>query len=128
MPADEREDWLGYADTVETLSASRSGDLERAVRMKSQHKTYIDQLLSALPPSIELQTAPSTRKLGIESLSERELEVLRLLADGASNREIAQTLVVSLGTVEKHLNNIFLKLDAHSRTEAVAAAPRENLL
>jgi LuxR family maltose regulon positive regulatory protein len=54
--------------------------------------------------------------------------VLRLIVDGASNREIAQQLVVSVGTVKKHLNNIFLKLDAHSRTQVVATARNHNLL
>jgi LuxR family maltose regulon positive regulatory protein len=58
----------------------------------------------------------------IETLSERELEVVRLLADGASNREIAAQLVVSLGTVKKHLSNIFTKLDAHSRTQVIVVA------
>ena len=60
--------------------------------------------------------------------SERELEVLRLIAEGASNREIAEALVVSIGTVKKHVNNIFLKLDAHSRTQAVATAQKYNIL
>lgn len=55
-------------------------------------------------------------------LTPREQEVVRLLSQGATNRQIAQTLVVSLGTVKKHLNNIFLKLSAQSRTQAVARA------
>ena len=64
----------------------------------------------------------------LEPLSERELEVLRLIAEGASNREIAQQLVVTIGTVKKHVNNIFLKLDARSRTQAIATARKENIL
>jgi ATP/maltotriose-dependent transcriptional regulator MalT len=59
---------------------------------------------------------------GIEPLSERELEVLRLAADGLSNREIAERLVVTLGTVKKHLNNIFSKLDVKRRTQAIERA------
>jgi LuxR family maltose regulon positive regulatory protein len=58
----------------------------------------------------------------VEPLSERELQVLRLVARGLSNREIAQALVVTVGTVKKHLNNIFGKLSVKSRTQAVARA------
>jgi LuxR family maltose regulon positive regulatory protein len=57
-----------------------------------------------------------------EPLSERELEVLRLLAVGLSNKEIAQTLVIAVGTVKNHLKNIYGKLDVHNRTQAVARA------
>jgi LuxR family maltose regulon positive regulatory protein len=55
-------------------------------------------------------------------LSERELEVLRLIADGFSNAEIAQRLVIALGTVKRHINNIYGKLGVQSRTQAVARA------
>ena len=61
-------------------------------------------------------------------LTERELQVLRLLAESASNGEIAQALVISVGTVKKHVNNIFLKLDAHNRTQAVTLARSYKLL
>ncbi|MCB9109302.1 MAG: response regulator transcription factor [Anaerolineales bacterium] len=64
----------------------------------------------------------------IEPLSPRELELLRLVADGRSNGEIAQELVVAIGTVKKHLNNIFGKLDVRNRTQAVARARELDLL
>ncbi len=57
-----------------------------------------------------------------ESLSERELEVLTLLASGKSNREIAKDLFVALGTVKTHTNNIYRKLGAKNRAEALAKA------
>ena len=57
-----------------------------------------------------------------EPLSERELEVLRLVASGRSNREIARELYVSLSTVKSHINNTYRKLGANSRTRAVARA------
>ena len=55
-------------------------------------------------------------------MSERELEVLQLLAAGRSNRQIASELFVSVGTVKTHLNNLYRKLVAHSRTQALALA------
>jgi LuxR family maltose regulon positive regulatory protein len=64
----------------------------------------------------------------IEPLSQRELEVLHLLAAGLSNREIAQTLFIVVGTVKNHLKNIYRKLDVHNRTDAVARARDLGLL
>jgi DNA-binding NarL/FixJ family response regulator len=54
---------------------------------------------------------------GLEALSRREQEVARLVASGASNREIADTLVVSPKTVERHLTNILAKVGARNRTD-----------
>ncbi len=55
----------------------------------------------------------------LTSLTDRELEVLELVAQGATNQDIADTLVISLGTVKSHINHIMGKLDAQNRTEAV---------
>jgi LuxR family transcriptional regulator, maltose regulon positive regulatory protein len=63
-----------------------------------------------------------------EPPSERELEVLTLVAAGKSNRRIAEELFVSVGTVKTHINNLYRKLDAHSRTQAVARARELKLL
>jgi LuxR family transcriptional regulator, maltose regulon positive regulatory protein len=64
----------------------------------------------------------------VDSLSRRELEVLQLIAQGATNQEIAQKLVVTVGTVKSHINHILSKLGAHNRTEAVALARNLGLL
>lgn len=64
----------------------------------------------------------------LEPLSPRELEVLRLVHEGLSNREIAERLVVTLATVKKHLENAHGKLDVHSRTQALARARDLGLL
>ena len=64
----------------------------------------------------------------VEPLSERELEVLRLIAEGLTNQAIAQTLVVALGTVKAHTASIYGKLNVHSRTQAVARARELGLL
>jgi LuxR family maltose regulon positive regulatory protein len=63
-----------------------------------------------------------------EHISDRELEVLRLMAQGVSNHEIAEQLVITVGTVKSHINHILVKLDAHNRTEAVARARGLGLL
>jgi LuxR family maltose regulon positive regulatory protein len=64
----------------------------------------------------------------VEPLSERELEVLGLVAEGYSNAEVAQELYITIGTVKRHVNNIYGKLDVHSRTQAVARARELGLL
>ncbi|MDQ2671968.1 MAG: LuxR C-terminal-related transcriptional regulator [Actinomycetota bacterium] len=71
-------------------------------------------------------TAPTGRL--DEPLSERELEVLALLASGRTNAEIAGDLFVALGTVKSHVNNIYRKLRAANRAEAAARARELNLL
>jgi LuxR family maltose regulon positive regulatory protein len=64
----------------------------------------------------------------VEPLSERELEVLRLMAAGLSNAEIADRLVVAVGTVKKHTHNIFGKLEVRSRAQAILRAGELKLL
>jgi LuxR family maltose regulon positive regulatory protein len=81
-----------------------------------------------LPASGSVPPALDRTKRSVEPLTERELEVLRLVAAGTSNRAIAAHLIVTLGTVKKHLNNIFGKLDVQSRTQALARARELGLL
>jgi len=61
-------------------------------------------------------------------LTRRELEVLRLVAEGHTDREVAETLVISHRTVNRHLSNIFVKLDVQGRAAAVAYAIRQGLV
>jgi LuxR family maltose regulon positive regulatory protein len=63
-----------------------------------------------------------------DALSERELDVLRLIATGHSNDEVAQALVVAASTVKWHVKNIYNKLDVHSRVQAVQRARERGLL
>ncbi|HEX5692813.1 MAG TPA: response regulator transcription factor, partial [Roseiflexaceae bacterium] len=81
-------------------------------------------LVSLAPRSPGLPVAKSL----IEPLSARELEVLRLIASGKSNAEIAQTLVIAISTVKTHTNSIFGKLQVTSRTQAIALARDLQLL
>jgi len=64
----------------------------------------------------------------IEPLTEREIEVLHLIADGRTNREIGQQLSISLGTVKRHTANINGKLNVHNRTQAVSHARNLGIL
>jgi LuxR family maltose regulon positive regulatory protein len=82
---------------------------------------------SALDPSPVLSASLSLEPLA-EPLSEREVEVLRLVASGLSNREIGRRLVLSLNTVKGHTRAIYAKLGVHSRTQAVAKARQLNIL
>jgi two-component system, NarL family, response regulator LiaR len=61
-------------------------------------------------------------------LTERELEVLRLVARGASNMQIAEELVISVNTVKSHLKNILAKLQLENRTQAAAYALERGLV
>jgi len=63
-----------------------------------------------------------------DALTERQIEVLELMANGASNQDIADTLVISVGTVKSHIHQIMNKLDAQNRTEAVSKARSLNIL
>jgi LuxR family maltose regulon positive regulatory protein len=71
---------------------------------------------------------PSVEQHLLEPLSQRELEVLQLLATGASNQEIATTLVVAPGTVKLHMSHILSKLGVNSRTQAIVRARDLGLL
>ena len=64
----------------------------------------------------------------LEPLSEREREVLLLLAQGASNREIAERLVITEGTVKNHVSNLLAKLQAENRTQAADIARKRGLV
>jgi LuxR family maltose regulon positive regulatory protein len=63
-----------------------------------------------------------------EPLSERELQVLQLLGQGASNQEIAQVLVITVDTVKRHVSHIFAKLDVQNRVQAARQARKLGLL
>lgn len=84
---------------------------------------------ATLSPSSAFAPKTASREPSlVVSLTCREQEVLRLLAAGASNQEIAQTLVISLDTVKKHVSHLLGKLGATSRTQAIAQARARSLL
>jgi LuxR family maltose regulon positive regulatory protein len=88
--------------------------------------TFTDKLLAAFSPS----TSDGQRKKEtmLEPLSERELTILRLIATGRTNQEIAEILVIAVSTVKSHINHLYGKLGTQTRTEAVAIAQDLGLL
>jgi LuxR family maltose regulon positive regulatory protein len=109
--------------------------LLRTLKLKglAPDEAYVDKLLAAIKIDGEVQhtTVRLSRSAAsplIEPLSDRELEVLGLVAEGMSNQEIAERLVIAEGTVKKHLHNIFGKLNVRSRTQAVVRASELSLL
>jgi DNA-binding NarL/FixJ family response regulator len=115
---------------AEALEAGASGfvlkeapldDLLRAVERVAAGEAYVDPVLAgALVGAATAQQAPS--------LTDRERSVLRLLADGRSNDAIAAELGISTETVRTHLRKAMAKLDADTRTQAVATALRHSLI
>jgi LuxR family maltose regulon positive regulatory protein len=83
------------------------------------HPAYVERILDCIRQGEVLETAVMNQ---VEQLSERELEVLRLIAVGLSNREIAEQLYLSPGTIKTHVHNICGKLGVSNRTQAVVHA------
>lgn len=91
---------------------------------RARHDFVDDDLLLAdlLRPHLEAGELAATRAVARAALTSREREVLDLVASGATNAAVAEALVVSPGTVKKHLDNIYAKLGVSSRTAAAARA------
>ncbi|MEV5963567.1 LuxR C-terminal-related transcriptional regulator [Kribbella sp. NPDC051952] len=107
----------------------------RSFRLLADEESAVDELTAACRTFAELGVVPARREVerllrreSAGGLTSRELEVLRLVAAGNSNIEIAGRLVLSDKTVARHLTNIFTKLDVPSRTAAVAYAHDHDLL
>jgi LuxR family maltose regulon positive regulatory protein len=110
----------GYARVFMDAGEPMAHLLRQAAR-RGIAPTYVGQLLAALGAGTEGQAEIELSPL-VEPLSDREMEVLGLLAEGLSNSEIAQRLFISLPTVKSHTRNIYGKLGVHSRKEAVVRA------
>ena len=94
---------------------------------------YASKLLAAFPKDIlgavqiDKELTVNTQML-VEPLSRREIEVLRLIAEGYKYTEIAERLVVSINTVRHHTRNVYGKLEVNNRTQAISRAKELNLL
>ena len=104
------------------------GDLLRTAAARGIEVEYADKLLRVLNAERESSTRTMFAAGLIDPLSEREMEVLRLLITELSTPEIADELFISVSTVRSHIKQIYSKLDVHSRFEAVRKAKELNLL
>ncbi len=106
----------------EVASAIRSVVSGQSLISPSMASKLLTEFTNLAKKADERQSVPTPR------LTDRELEVLKLVAQGMSNREIAGELYISENTVKNHVRNILEKLHLHSRMEAVVYAVREKLL
>ena len=107
------------------LKSAPSEELIRAVRAVFRGESALDPAVTARVVKHLSSGKPAGAASMVETLTERELEVLRLAAHGLTNRAIGQQLTISDRTVQGHLANIFDKLQVSSRTEAVLLALKQ---
>jgi len=121
----------------EMLSAGASGyvpkraapdDLLSAIRVVNRGEVFIYPSMAKLLVKDFLRRAEETAPADAELLTPREFEVLACIADGLTNREIAEQLVISVKTVDRHRENIMRKLNLHNRVELVRYAIEKGLI
>jgi DNA-binding NarL/FixJ family response regulator len=122
-----------YVDDESLFPALRAGargyltkdataeEVEQAIRSLAAGSTHLDPTIQQRLIAAVVDAAPDVRPLP-DDLTSRELEVLKLIAAGLSNAEIAAALVVSGATVKTHVNHIFAKIGARDRAQAVRYA------
>jgi DNA-binding NarL/FixJ family response regulator len=117
----------GDEDIYRAIQAGAKGyllkDVPREALMESIRRVHAGE--TSLPMHLVAKLA---ERVSGDTLSKREIEVLKLMAQGRSNKEIASALYISEGTVKSHGKAIFAKMHVVSRTEAVAEATRRGLI
>ena len=108
------------------LKDSESSVLKKAIFAIHNGETFIQPSLTPMLNSKMVERDSDKQK--IDDLTRRELDVLKLLAQGMFNKEIATTLDISERTVKNHVSNIFKKIDVADRTQAAVFAIRNNLI
>ena len=108
------------------LKDSESSELKKAIFAIANGETYIQP--SLIPALNSKMIEKNEDELKIDNLTKRELEVLKLLAVGMYNKEVAEQLSISERTVKNHVSNIFKKLEVTDRTQAAVFAIRNNLI
>jgi len=111
------------------LKDSSIEEVAQAVRVVNEGQSLISPSMAVkLIDEFKQMSKPNKGRSTALKLTDRELEVLRLVARGLNNREVAKELFISENTVKNHVRNILEKLQLHSRMEAVMYAMREKLL
>jgi DNA-binding NarL/FixJ family response regulator len=111
------------------LKDSSIDEVAQAIRVVADGQSLISPSMAIkLLDEFKQMSRTDRQQVPSPRLTERELEVLRLVAQGLNNREIAKRLFISENTVKNHVRNILEKLQLHSRMEAVMYAVREKLL
>src|SRR5690349_17099517 len=111
------------------LKDAPSEKLAEAIRVAARGETFLQPSVAAkVVAEFARLTRRATSSLLTETLSEREVEILRLIANGASNREIADALFLAEGTVKNHVTNILGKLEVRDRTQAALKAKDMGLI
>lgn len=119
--------YSGDAQAVRALKAGASGYLLKSMVRKELVETIrsVHQGKKRIPPEIAVEMAEHHTD---DALSDREVEILREVAAGNSNKVVADKLHISEDTVKAHLRNIFSKLDARDRTHAVTIALKRGII
>ncbi len=111
------------------LKDSSIDEVAQAIRVVADGQSLISPSMAVkLLDEFKQMTRSDRQQVPTPRLTDRELEVLKLVAQGLNNREIAKRLFISENTVKNHVRNILEKLQLHSRMEAVMYAVREKLL
>ena len=111
------------------LKDSSIDEVAQAIRVVADGQSLISPLMAIkLLDEFKQMSRSDRTQVPSPRLTDRELEVLKLVAQGLNNREIAKQLFISENTVKNHVRNILEKLQLHSRMEAVMYAVREKLL
>ena len=103
-------------------------DLVSAIRVVAEGNFFLYSTLARFLMKDMAEQTPANSQERVESLTPRETEVLTYIAEGFTSREIADTLVISVKTVERHRENIMTKLDIHNRVELVKFAIKKGLI
>ncbi|MGN7456551.1 response regulator [Paenibacillus pasadenensis] len=109
------------------LKTSRAGEIADAIRAASRGQSVLESQVAAKMMNRFRQPKPSAQKAPHEELTEREMDVLKLVAQGLSNQDIADRLFISIKTVKFHVTNVLNKLGVEDRTQAAIYAHKHDL-